>query len=77
MKVIAIFLLCAVLLFSFATASPFWDLLFGTHRQSRDDYGHHHHHHSDDGNSRYKEICRVHHVDSLQFPGALGNPICP
>lgn len=29
------------------------------------------------GEQRYKDICQLHNVDSLTFPGALGNPICP
>lgn len=29
------------------------------------------------GEGRYREICRIHHVDSLAYPGAVGNPVCP
>lgn len=29
------------------------------------------------GGRRYKAICRVHAVDSLAFPGKIGNPVCP
>lgn len=29
------------------------------------------------GGERYKAICRIHSVDSLAFPGQVGNPICP
>lgn len=30
-----------------------------------------------EGDERYKEICHLHNIDSLMFPGVLGNPICP
>lgn len=29
------------------------------------------------GRGRYNEICRIHAVDGLAFPGRIGNPVCP
>jgi hypothetical protein len=58
---------------------PFWNLFSGydypVQRQPRNygrQYGG-----SQGGNRRYKAICRIHAVDSLAFPGRVGNPVCP
>ncbi|KAG5886067.1 hypothetical protein JTB14_018926 [Gonioctena quinquepunctata] len=35
------------------------------------------HYNAEGGGERYKAICRVHAIDSLAFPGTVGNPVCP
>lgn len=32
---------------------------------------------SEGGGRRYASICHVHAVDTLAFPGRVGNPVCP
>lgn len=79
MRAIVIFLLCVAFLTWCTEASPFLDLFFGTPQKQTRGYGYGRQQRSrgGGGDARYREICRVHHVDSLQFPGALGNPVCP
>lgn len=71
-----------VLVFAFlivsseSAPSPFWYGLYpagysGSRQPNRKP------HQDRGGRSRYNEICRVHAVDSLGFPGRVANPVCP
>ncbi|RZC33574.1 hypothetical protein BDFB_000751 [Asbolus verrucosus] len=61
-----------------ALPAPFLKLFGGydyTSQRRPRTYGHYGG--SEGGNRRYKAICRIHAVDSLAFPGRVGNPVCP
>lgn len=66
-------LLSAVLVCE-AASSPFFYQLYSGYYGQRPTHGRSY---DGEGESRYKAICRVHAVDSLAFPGRIGNPVCP
>lgn len=77
MRLILVLLIFVLMLFEVMTLPLGFLQLFSNSHSKKDTHHVKTRRNKSNGNQRYKDICQLHNIDSLMFPGALGNPICP